>query len=29
MGDGIRRFDGEISIIGENVPHWWKSDEIF
>ena len=17
---------GEISIIGENVPHWWKSD---
>lgn len=27
VGDGIRRFsDGEISIIGENVPHWWKSD---
>lgn len=28
VGDGIRRFtDGEISIIGENVPHWWKSDQ--
>jgi AraC-like DNA-binding protein len=28
VGDGIRRFnDGEISIIGENVPHWWKSDK--
>lgn len=27
VGDGIHRFtDGEISIIGENVPHWWKSD---
>lgn len=27
VGDGIRRFtEGEISIIGENVPHWWKSD---
>lgn len=26
-GDGIHRFtEGEISIIGENVPHWWKSD---
>jgi AraC-like DNA-binding protein len=27
VGDGISRFmEGEISIIGENVPHWWKSD---
>ncbi len=27
VGDGFHRFaDGEISIIGENVPHWWKSD---
>jgi AraC-like DNA-binding protein len=27
VGDGIRRFtEGEISIIGENIPHWWKSD---
>jgi AraC-like DNA-binding protein len=27
VGDGICRFtEGEISIIGENVPHWWKSD---
>ncbi len=27
VGDGIHRFtEGEISIIGENVPHWWKSD---
>jgi len=27
VGDGINHFtDGEISIIGENVPHWWKSD---
>ena len=27
IGDGIHRFtEGEISIIGENVPHWWKSD---
>jgi len=27
VGDGIQRFmDGEISLIGENVPHWWKSD---
>lgn len=26
-GDGIHHFtEGEISIIGENVPHWWKSD---
>lgn len=30
IGDGIHRFtDGEISIIGENVPHWWKSDSKF
>ncbi|MCX6335609.1 MAG: AraC family transcriptional regulator [Bacteroidia bacterium] len=29
-GDGIHRFtEGEISIIGENVPHWWKSDSRF
>lgn len=28
VGDGISRFqEGEISIIGENVPHWWKSDK--
>lgn len=28
VGDGIHRFtEGEISIIGENVPHWWKSDK--
>ena len=28
VGDGIHRFmEGEISIIGENVPHWWKSDQ--
>jgi len=27
IGDGIHRFaEGEISIIGVNVPHWWKSD---
>lgn len=27
VGDGIHRFtEGEISMIGENVPHWWKSD---
>jgi AraC-like DNA-binding protein len=27
VGDGIHRFaEGEISIIGENIPHWWKSD---
>lgn len=27
IGDGIHRFtEGEISIIGDNVPHWWKSD---
>ncbi|MDO9254027.1 MAG: AraC family transcriptional regulator [Bacteroidales bacterium] len=27
IGDSIHRFtEGEISIIGENVPHWWKSD---
>ena len=27
VGDGIHGFsEGEISIIGENVPHWWKSD---
>jgi AraC-like DNA-binding protein len=27
VGDGIHPFkEGEISIIGENVPHWWKSD---
>lgn len=27
IGDGINGFtEGEISIIGENVPHWWNSD---
>jgi len=27
IGDSIHRFtEGEICIIGENVPHWWKSD---
>ncbi len=27
IGDGIQHFtEGEISMIGENVPHWWKSD---
>lgn len=27
VGDAIHSFtEGEISIIGENVPHWWKSD---
>ncbi|MDQ1297084.1 MAG: AraC family transcriptional regulator [Bacteroidota bacterium] len=26
-GDGIHPFtEGEISLIGENIPHWWKSD---
>jgi len=30
VGDGINRFtEGEISIIGENIPHWWKSDPIY
>ncbi|HNW49691.1 MAG TPA: AraC family transcriptional regulator [Prolixibacteraceae bacterium] len=30
VGDGISRFtEGEISIIGENIPHWWKSDPIY
>ncbi len=28
IGDSINHFkNGAISIIGENVPHWWKSDE--
>ena len=28
-GDGINRFtEGEISILGENLPHWWKSDPV-
>ena len=28
IGDSINHFkNGDISIIGENVPHWWKSDE--
>ncbi len=27
IGDGINNFcEGEISIIGENIPHWWKND---
>lgn len=30
VGDGISRFsEGEISIIGENIPHWWKSDPMY
>jgi AraC-like DNA-binding protein len=30
MGDGINRFtEGEISIVGENIPHWWKSDPLY
>ena len=28
IGDSINSFNkGAISIIGENVPHWWKSDK--
>lgn len=27
IGDSINNFsEGEISIIGENIPHWWRSD---
>lgn len=27
IGDSVNNFcEGEICIIGENVPHWWKSD---
>ncbi|MDP4278456.1 MAG: AraC family transcriptional regulator [Bacteroidota bacterium] len=30
IGDGINHFtEGEISIIGENIPHWWKSDPVY
>jgi AraC-like DNA-binding protein len=30
IGDGISRFtEGEISIVGPNIPHWWKSDPIY
>jgi len=30
VGDGINRFsEGEISIIGEGLPHWWKSDPVY
>jgi AraC-like DNA-binding protein len=30
IGDDICRFnEGEISIIGENIPHWWKSDPMY
>ncbi len=30
IGDGINNFcEGEISIIGENTPHWWKSDPYY
>jgi AraC-like DNA-binding protein len=30
VGDSINKFtEGEISIIGENMPHWWKSDQIY
>lgn len=30
VGDSINNFtEGEISIIGENMPHWWKSDPVY
>lgn len=30
IGDDISRFnDNDISIIGENIPHWWKSDTVY
>lgn len=30
IGDTINNFcEGEICIIGENVPHWWKSDTVY
>ena len=30
IGDNISRFtDGEVCIIGENIPHWWKSDNSY
>jgi AraC-like DNA-binding protein len=30
IGDNISRFtDGEVCIIGENIPHWWKSDDSY
>jgi AraC-like DNA-binding protein len=30
VGDSINNFtEGEICILGENVPHWWKSDDKF
>jgi len=30
IGDNITRFcDGEVCIIGENMPHWWKSDDSY
>lgn len=30
IGDDISRFnEGDISIIGENIPHWWKSDPVY
>ncbi len=28
IGDSVNRFnEGDICLIGENVPHWWKSDD--
>jgi len=30
IGDDISRFnENDISIIGGNIPHWWKSDSIY
>jgi len=30
IGDSINNFtEGELCIIGENVPHWWKSHDYF
>ena len=30
IGDSVNNFcEGDICIIGENVPHWWKSDEFY
>lgn len=30
IGDSVNNFcEGEICIIGENIPHWWKSDSYY
>ncbi|HAM99837.1 MAG TPA: AraC family transcriptional regulator [Marinilabiliales bacterium] len=30
IGDSVNNFgEGDLCIIGENVPHWWKSDPIY